>query len=190
MSFFRSFGRNWFDFGKHGVTFNLGEDSLSGNERNCLFRNDGGTFSEVAWVTGVASPLDGRGFTYADFDRDGDLDFVVLNDGQELQYFDNQHPSPGHWLTIQLRSDLGNALAIGARIELEVDGQRMTREIHTGSGFLSSPPPEAHFGLAGSTRADRVTVRWPSGRVQVLEDVEGDRVLLLEEPERSPPPRQ
>jgi len=64
--FFRSFGRSWFEFGTEGETYHLGTKSLSGNERNRLWRNDGdGTFTEVGWVSGVASPRDGRGFVAA-----------------------------------------------------------------------------------------------------------------------------
>jgi enediyne biosynthesis protein E4 len=182
VAFFRSFGRNWFEYGKGGQTFHLGEDSLSGNEKNRLFRNDGaGGFTEVGWSLGVASKLDGRGFVPADFDRDGDLDFLVINDGQAWEYFENRIPDSGHWLGVQLRGQGANTRGIGARITITAGGRRQVREMHAGSGYLSSPPPEAHYGLADATRVERIEVRWPSGAVQVVDDVAADQVLVIEE---------
>jgi len=65
-----------------------------------------------------------------------------------------------------------------------VTGERsQVRETHCGSGYLSTPPPDVHVhvGVGDATTVDRVEVRWPSGEVQVVEDVEVDQVLVIEE---------
>jgi len=38
-----------------------------------------------------------------------------------------------------------------------------------------------HFGLGNDTTAQRVEIRWPSGKIQTLQDVAGDRVLSVNE---------
>ena len=179
MAFFRSFGRNWFEFGQEGQTFHLGEDSLSGYERNRLYRNDGERFTDIAWVSGVASERDGRGFVGADFDRDGDLDLVVVNDAQPLDYFVNRRAAPGHWLTVQLRQPTPNPSAVGALVRLTAGGVTQTRLIHAGSGYLSCPPAEAHFGLGDHTEIDALEVQWPDGTLQSVDPPDVDQLLTV-----------
>ncbi len=183
MGFFRSFGRNWFEYGLEKKTYELGKKSLSGGERNKLYRNDGARFVEVAWGSGVANKSDGRGFIAADFDRDGDLDFLLINNNQPWEYMRNERAALGHWLVVQLRGTESNSHGIGARITLTTSAGEQIRELHAGAGYLSSPPPEAHFGLGAAERIETVTVTvaWPNGKTQVLKNVTPDRVLVIRE---------
>jgi len=48
--------------------------------------------------------------------------------------------------------------------------------------YLSQPDMTLHFGLANDAQAERLEVRWPDGTLQILSDVEADRVLTIEEP--------
>lgn len=86
-----------------------------------------------------------------------------------------------HWLAVALRGTTSNALGIGARVTVTAGGKTQVRELHCGSGFLSSPAPEAHFGLGKTSTVDRLEVRWPSGKRTVLERVAVDRVLTIRE---------
>jgi hypothetical protein len=47
--------------------------------RNCLYRNDGGKFTDVAEEAGLSDQAAGMGVTCADADLDGKLDFYVTN---------------------------------------------------------------------------------------------------------------
>jgi enediyne biosynthesis protein E4 len=38
-----------------------------------------------------------------------------------------------------------------------------------------------HFGLGAATRADEVQIRWPSGIVQELRNLPGDRIIHVKE---------
>ena len=42
-------------------------------------------------------------------------------------------------------------------------------------------PDQVHFGLQGDSRVDHLTIRWPSGRVQELTDVDADRHIIVDE---------
>jgi len=167
--------------GLEGKTFALGTHSVSGNEHNYLFRNEGEHFVPRGWVEGLASKHDGRGWVPADFDRDGDLDVFLVNNNGPWQYFENRLPARS-WLTVNLQGRGANTFGVGARITVEVAGATQVREIHLGSGYLSSPPPEAHFGLGDAEAVDRIVVRWPDGQTQRLEDVKACQVLTLRHP--------
>ena len=58
----------------------------------------------------------------------------------------------------------------------------LTRHIDGGSGFASSSERIAHFGLAAIEEIESLTVLWPSGITQTLEDVDVNQRLLLLEP--------
>jgi hypothetical protein len=50
-----------------------------------------------------------------------------------------------------------------------------------GSGYLSANDPRLHFGLGAAAKIDRITVTWPSGARQVLENQPVDCVMTIEE---------
>jgi enediyne biosynthesis protein E4 len=50
-----------------------------------------------------------------------------------------------------------------------------TEEIHSGGSYLSQNDVRVHFGLGKATKIDSVEVRWPSGRVETLKDLEADK---------------
>jgi len=62
--------------------------------------------------------------------------------------------------------------------------------VSAGYSFLSSGSKRLFFGLGDSTKADRVRIRWPSGKVSDLRDVDAGK-LDLREPvgEETPPAR-
>jgi hypothetical protein len=86
-----------------------------------------------------------------------------------------------HWLRVRLRARGGNTAALGALVTVAWEGGRRAAEIRTSAGYQAASPAEAHFGLGASSRVERLVVRWPSGREQVLEDVAADRLLVIEE---------
>ena len=65
---------------------------------------------------------------------------------------------------------------------VEAGGLSRTQVVSAGYSFLSSGPRELYFGLGDAERADRVSVRWPSGRVTERSDVPAGRLSLRESP--------
>jgi hypothetical protein len=130
-------------------------------------------------------PRVSRASSVADIDGDGDLDIVAIELDGPVRVYRNQarerHPDR-HWLAVAPRSAGKNRFALGARVVVEWEGGKRAAEVHTAGGFQSAVPPLAHFGLAGAERAKRLTVRFPSGREVVREDVPADRLLVVEEP--------
>ena len=56
-----------------------------------------------------------------------------------------------------------------------------SRAVLSQSSYYSHDALRLHFGLGAATKADRVEVRWPSGRTQVLADVPARQVLTIRE---------
>jgi hypothetical protein len=79
-----------------------------------------------------------------------------------------------------------NRDGIGARVRVTAGGVTQVRDIRSSSGYLSQSDPRAHFGLGDSEKVDRVEVRWPSGRVSILENEKVNHVLTVTEPEAKP----
>jgi hypothetical protein len=56
----------------------------------------------------------------------------------------------------------------------------MRRDIAASGAFLSTPVPEAHFGLGDLDGLVTVRIRWPNGELTEVEDVGLDDHLRIE----------
>jgi len=164
-----------------GQLVNIGEHSLNGNERNCLFRNNGdGSFTDTGYVNGADRNEDGRGIAVVDYDLDGRTDVVLRNYRQPAQLLHNVGETR-HWLQIKLVGVDSNRDAVGAQLSLRAGDSHQMREVHAGSGFLSGSTLVQHFGLGPWTRVDSLEVRWLSGRTTRLTDLDVDRLVVVRE---------
>src|SRR6059036_399335 len=164
-----------------GSFLNLGQHSLNGRERNCLFRNDGdGTFTEVGWVNDADRVEDGRGLAIFDYDRDGRLDLVLRNYRQPAELLRNQGPAR-HWIEVKLVGTRSNRDAVGARIRFRTAAGWQTREVHAGSAYLSAQSLVQHFGLGDARVAMTVDVFWPSGLKTEVSQLPVDRRYVVVE---------
>lgn len=153
-------------------------------QEHSVFRNLGGMKFED--VSGGAGPFFevksvARGAAFADYDNDGRIDAFILNLGSPAFLLHNISPAANHWLAVKLVGAKSNRDGIGARVEVEAGGLRRARERVAGSGYLSQDDPRLHFGLGSTAKADKLTVLWPSGIRQTVENPGVDRVVTVEE---------
>lgn len=157
-----------------------------------MWRNDGElTFTDVTSAWGVTARIPGSGNLgmggyHADLDGDGDIDFVVdmANGWGSEQVFaiyrNNAVENGANWLGVHLVASESAPNGIGARVEVTVDGRKLTQlmlDITGGVRNLTS----LRFGLGASTTADSVKVYWPSGEVTDLTEVQGNQILAVRE---------
>lgn len=169
-----------------GQLVDIGQHSLNGYERNCLFRNNGdGTFSDTGRPNRADRVEDGRGVSVLDYDQDGYVDIILRNYAQPAQLLRNLGGSE-HWLEIKLIGTASNRDAVGARLTLHAGGRQQVREVHAGSSYLSASSLVQHFGLGDTDQIESLEIRWPSGQVTRLDDLDADQQLMLVEGSTEP----
>jgi len=151
-------------------------------QKATLVWNDGtGHFQEHACGPAFDKEFVGRGSAVADYDNDGDPDIAVSSSGGPLQLLRNDG-AHGHWLGVELVGKKSNRQGIGARLVAETPGgKKLTRFVSAGTSYLSSSDPRVLFGLAAETSVKRLTIYWPSGIVQVVENLPAGRYVKIEE---------
>ena len=154
------------------------------DQPNVLLRNNGdGTFTNVSENSGADDPGVGRGGVYLDYDSDGCLDIFLTNLRGRAHLLRNLCEWGNHWLQVTVEGTRSNRDGVGARITAVGDDLRMTREVAAGASQIGQNMLTAHFGLGKSEKVDSVIVRWPSGQVQVLENVVADQRITVREPD-------
>ena len=113
-----------------------------------------------------------------DFDEDGFVDLFYPSFNRILASFYRNNGNNNHWLRIELSGIESNRNGIGARLFANAGDLRQMREILGGLG-LRQNERVAHFGLAQHTQVDRLEIRWPSGQVDVLENIPADQKIRV-----------
>ena len=151
-------------------------------QKPLLLWNDGsGHFQSRGCGPAFDQAFVGRGSAVADYDNDGDPDIAVSNSAGPLLLLQNDGEH-GHWLGIELVGKASNRQGIGARLVAETPGGRkLTRFVEAGSSYLSSSDPRVLFGLGSETSIKKLTIFWPSGKVQVVDNLAGGKYVKLEE---------
>jgi enediyne biosynthesis protein E4 len=143
-----------------------------------------GTFLDLSVPSGMADPAVSRGLSFADFDRDGDIDIYQLNQAGRPTLWRNVTPTRGaHWLEIDTIGTIGNRDGCGALLTLTVSAERLMRPVLCGSSLGAGSDTVVHFGLGSATRASKLIIDWPSGTRQVLRNLRADRLIEVIEPD-------
>ncbi len=176
-----------------------------GERLHHLFLNDGnGTFTDASdrFDSGWSFPS----VTLGDYNLDGFLDAFYPMDNKRLSREFPQLANPdslinfggdccrirprnvsalyrnrgndNHWLRIDLVGRESNRDGIGARLVATAGDLVQTRQILGGTGY-DQDEMVAHFGIGPRTQIDRLEVYWPSGQIDVFEDLAVDQKLRL-----------
>ena len=149
---------------------NLVQSSQTYAQAAQLFWNCGsacrGRFVPVAETGDLATPMVGRGAAYADIDNDGDLDIIVTQNNRRAVLFRNEQSLGHHWLRIRLAGNGPNRNAIGAVVELTVDGVTRRQVVMPTRSYLSQTELPLTFGLGSSSAVDALQITWPDGQRQ------------------------
>ncbi len=137
-----------------------------------MFENVGGEFKNVSSQSGEVFKKDfpARGLCVGDIDNDGDLDVLVINNGEAPVLLRNEGGNRNNWLGLQLIAKESNAGAVGAIITWTAGGVKRSRLKTGGGSYLASHDPREVLGLGKAAKIESVEIKWPSGKVDKLVD--------------------
>jgi enediyne biosynthesis protein E4 len=155
-----------------------------------LFINNGaGSFTESAEEWGLVYPSEGIGIACFDYDRDGDIDVVLVDQSNRMQFYENRtgHGDGHRFLAVRLVGVPPNTDALGARVYVTANvgaphhQQTMLRVSQANSNFNGQNPPDLHFGLGFAETVTELRVEWPDGRITCHLDVPANQFLVIDQ---------
>jgi hypothetical protein len=157
------------------------------NEQAYLYRNNGDmTFTDVALSLGLNHTYQGRAIMTMDYDRDGDMDIMITSYEDPVVLFRNDLSGTDiNWVQINLDTSLNDGLApqgIGSRIVVTAGGVTQYFWLIGGNSYVGQGQLVAHFGLAGATIIDSITVEWNDGQTTVLNDQAVNQIMTIAAP--------
>jgi len=158
-------------------------DSITFAQQNSLYENTGGgKFSDISNFSGAAL-LDvqvSRGLATADFDADGDLDFVISNNGGKAQIGFNETAPKGNFALLWLEG-AKNKSAIGTRIVAKIGNKTIQRQVMGAQSYLSVSDLRVHFGLGEAQAIDELTIYWAGGNRQTINNLGAGKFYFIRE---------
>jgi enediyne biosynthesis protein E4 len=150
-----------------------------------LFENIGdGKFKDVSTESGsyFLEKLVGRGACFGDYDNDGDIDAYIVNLNDRGAFLRNNKGNQNNWISLKLVGTTSNRDGIGARVKIRYGDKVQTSQKKSTTGYLSQNDPRMHFGLAKNMMIDQIEIKWPSGKVQILNNIKANQILTIKEP--------
>jgi hypothetical protein len=148
-----------------------------------VFRNLGnGRFEELIGEAGpgIEAAHAARGCAFGDFDNDGDVDVLIVNQNEPPSLLRNDVSGGHRWIKVKLTGVRANRSAIGARVTVRYGGSVQAQEVLSQSSYLSVNDSRLHFGLGRVATVD-IEIRWPGGSLEKLAGVETDQLIHVTE---------
>lgn len=129
-----------------------------------------GDFTFTLYESGVPGPG-----AIGDANNDGFLD--VFNGNNLYQ----NNPNGNNWLKVVTIGTTSNINGIGARVEITSALGTQIRDVQSGTGFRYMGSLNTYFGLGENTNISTLTIYWPSGTVDVMNNVSVNQSLVITE---------
>ena len=186
---FVGWSSSFFDYDNDGdvdIFKSNGELKHTYGQEDQLFENIGdGKFQDVSVERSKYFREEnvGRGACLGDYDNDGDIDIFIVNLDSHSKFIRNNKGNQNNWLTLNLIGETSNRDAVGSRIKITAGGKVQTAQKKSTTGYLSQNDSRVHFGLVKNDIVEKIEIKWPSGKFQVLENIKSNQILTVKEPQ-------
>lgn len=181
-----SWGANWLDGDNNGVldlyVSGSSDENHETSQSAAFYYNEGDTFTTIS-ENGFEDDL---AFSYGnaigDFNNDGFMDIITLNQAPYNGFlFENKthELTDNNWLKVRLEGVESNRDGYGATIEIGTTQGTQYRFRASIESYLSQNSDTEVFGLGDATIIDYIQVTWPSGQVDVYNDVDINRTYKI-----------
>ena len=159
-------------------------------QRKLLYKNlRNGHFEDVSLNagSGISDVYASRGCAFGDFDNDGDIDVVVntVNDFPQLLRCDSRLGN--NWIKIKTIGAKSNRSGIGARLRCVTQEPGDSKphsqidEVRSGGSYISQNDLRVHFGIGKATTIELLEIRWPSGQIDTIKDIQPNQQIFVQE---------
>ncbi|HTQ61295.1 MAG TPA: CRTAC1 family protein [Candidatus Solibacter sp.] len=121
-----------------------------------------------------------HGMALSDLFNNGRVAAIVNNMNEPPSIYYNTAPV-GNFISLQLVGTKSNRAALGAAVTLEQGTDKREKEVRSGDGYISQSDLRLHFGLGQASKAEKITIRWPSGLVETLKDLPANQYYVVKE---------
>jgi hypothetical protein len=149
-----------------------------------LHRNNrDSTFTEVSAEFGTVLTENrvSRGVAFGDIDNDGDVDLLIADLDGPPQLLRNDGGNTGNSILVKTIGVKSNRGGIGARVTVVAGDLTQTDQVRSGDSYISQSDLRLHFGLEKRAKVDSIQVRWPSGAVDKISNVNVNRIITIKE---------
>ncbi len=193
---YSGFGVRFFDYDNDGDldlavvnghpldNIHLYRDQITSDEPPLLFENRKGKLTSVGASAGeiFKRRLHGRALASGDYDNDGAVDMLFVNNGSAPVLLRNQGGSGNRWIGLQLQGGASNRDGVGAVATITTDRRRIVRYRTGGGSYQAAHDPRLHFGLGVKESIRSIEIRWPSGKLQKLKPLGMNAYHFVKEP--------
>ncbi len=193
------FGAEWMDVDNNGtqelIVTNGHIDDVETKEiayrmRPQLFEiNQSGTWSLIPSES-IGNYFDtehlGRALVTLDADRDGRSDVAITHLYEASGLLMNRSKGTGRSITLRLVATNSQRDAIGAKVSVEINGQKQHHQLFAGDGYMCSNQRHLIIGVGKQSTITNLTIHWPSGLTEELGSLTTGVEAILVEGEQSP----
>lgn len=152
-------------------------------EAPLMLENRGGKFHDLGSAAGsvFGEKLVGRALATGDYDNDGRVDLLFVNNNQTPRLLHNESVVDGGWIGLRLIGSDSNRDAVGAVVTVTTSQRTLTGWRLGGGSYQAAHDPRLVFGLKPDEAIETIEIQWPAGTVRKVDALQPGRYHTVKE---------